>query len=159
MQGHGREPDAGSGVSPWVDSFFWGRPTVVPVARQRAGRTSARARAKRSLISQDRRQQAATRIQSVHRGGATRRGIKARRRAAAEQRLCDEDAAAARIQRAQGKTALPASGPRPVRAHFFEFYRAARVRPASGPRPLPFPPGALGALGGAAGPPGIPQRR
>eukprot|EP00661_Eupelagonemidae_sp_cell13_P017060 gene17060-biopygen6813 len=39
------------------------------------------------------------------------------------------------------KTALPASGPRPVRVRSFEFYRAPRVRSASGPRPLPFPPG------------------
>eukprot|EP00661_Eupelagonemidae_sp_cell13_P015442 gene15442-biopygen9712 len=34
--------------------------------------------------------------------------------------------------------------PRPVRVHFFKFYRAPRVRSASGPRPLPFSPGARG---------------
>eukprot|EP00661_Eupelagonemidae_sp_cell13_P022467 gene22467-biopygen1175 len=40
-----------------------------------------------------------------------------------------------------GETALPASGPRPVRVHFFGLYRAARVRSASSPRPLSFLPG------------------
>eukprot|EP00661_Eupelagonemidae_sp_cell13_P011007 gene11007-biopygen18356 len=44
--------------------------------------------------------------------------------------------------RVQGDTALPASGPRPVRARFFEFYRAPRIRSASAavsPRHLPGP--------------------
>eukprot|EP00661_Eupelagonemidae_sp_cell13_P020674 gene20674-biopygen8587 len=31
-------------------------------------------------------------------------------------------------ERYLGETALPASGPRPVRVRCFEFYRAARVR-------------------------------
>eukprot|EP00661_Eupelagonemidae_sp_cell13_P008481 gene8481-biopygen12140 len=46
-----------------------------------------------------------------------------------------------------GTTAVPASGPRPVRVRFFKYYRAVRVLSASGPRPLPFLPGS-----GEAGP-------
>eukprot|EP00661_Eupelagonemidae_sp_cell13_P012686 gene12686-biopygen4958 len=38
-----------------------------------------------------------------------------------------------------GETALPASGPRPARVRFFEFYRAARVR--SAPAAVFFPVG------------------
>eukprot|EP00661_Eupelagonemidae_sp_cell13_P009643 gene9643-biopygen12245 len=45
-----------------------------------------------------------------------------RLRARGQQQLCSK---------AQGKTATHASGPRPVRVRFFEFYRAARVRSAS----------------------------
>eukprot|EP00661_Eupelagonemidae_sp_cell13_P024430 gene24430-biopygen13445 len=51
-----------------------------------------------------------------------------------------------------GETAMPASGPCPVRVRSFKCYRAPRVRSASGPRPLLFFPGP------PLGPPGTPRK-